>query len=297
MKARVRFPTARRRFLEGRLPLASILVGPAPTRAELISLATLHTDTVVLAADAAELTATLTAPPGARRLAVVLYALGEPHYAALDAVRALSGARGLRLVTWSEQAPHDAWAQVIATQVECRLTAKELHTWVQVSLGGTLGVTATELLDRVGWTVEAAGRAMAQLSGIEHPSLGDVRELIEPDPELHFVGAVTRCDLRRARALLPRVTRVADVLGELEHTLMQLWALGEIRPLSRLNHPRDVASWANVEPERIKELAPHVRLYSRQKVAHRLGALAAVDRELRRGAPTTGLLEALCATW
>jgi hypothetical protein len=138
---------------------------------------------------------------------------------------------------------------------------------------------------------------MATLDGIEHPSLGDVRELIEPDPELHFVAAVTRCDLRRARELLPRVTRVDEVLGELEHTLMQLWALGEIRPLSRLNHPRDIASWVNVEPERIRALAPLVRLYSRQKVAHRLRALAAVDRELRRGAPTKGLLEALCATW
>lgn len=298
MKARQRFSTARRRWLEGRIPLTSVLVGPAPTVTELQGLAALHADHVEHPSSIAELISALGATHEGRSSTLVLFELGEPHWSAFDAIRALRPTRGLHLVTSAPRPPHEAWTQVMPTQVECRLTDKELHVWVQITLGGALAVSATELLDRVGWNVEAAAVAMATvLAHTDKPNLGDIRQLVEPNPELHFVKALVHCDLRRARELVPRVTQLDDVLEELEHALMQLWAVGEIRPVNRLAHPRELTGFLSIEPERIKELAPLVRLYSRQKLAQRLGALAAVDRELRRGAPHEGLLSALCATW
>lgn len=278
--------------------MTSVLVGPSATVAELQSLAALHADDVERPADIAGLVSALEHRHEGRRTALVLFELGEPHYTAFDAIRTLRSTRGVHLVTSSPAPPHDAWTQVMPHQIECRLTPKELLAWVQISLGGVLGVTATELLDRVGWDVEPAARAMAHvLATVEHPSLGDIRQLVDPDPELHFVRALVHCDLRRARELAPRVTQLDHVVGELEHKLMQLWAVGEIRPTGRLNHPRDLAGHLSMPPETIKELAPLVRLYSRQKLAQRLRALAAIDQELRRGAPPDGLLSVLCATW
>lgn len=278
-----------------------MLIGPPSPRVDLIAVAILAWgDELFQVTDALDLPEALTPALGVRRL-VIHGPLGESPYTALDAVRALHPGRGVKLVTWSETAPPDPWAQLMGStdrQVELRLTPAELLAWVQITLGGTYAVTARELCERVGWRVEPAAAAVRRLNLVgDVTTLGDVRQLIDADPEVHFVAALLACKKRDAMALAPKVHHVGDVLALLEGRLLQLLQLAEVRPVKRLRHTYQIEGQLNIPRADVAALAPLVRLYSRQKVTHRLLALSTIDTELRRCTPNVGLLEALCTLW